>query len=89
MDIELVPRGTPSPAHRQPGHGPRSGYRPQLYVRAADIPCTIRRTESPRAEPGEVVSATVELDVPTIRAGAPGFILRGAGWTVATGTIVS
>ncbi|WAS95321.1 GTP-binding protein [Nannocystis punicea] len=64
-----------------------SGYRPHLYVRAADITCTVTLTDAPRAEPGERVTALIELDVPTVLAGAAGFILRDAHWTVATGEI--
>ncbi|MFZ6182373.1 GTP-binding protein [Nannocystis pusilla] len=65
-----------------------TGYRPHLYVRTADITCTITLPDASRAEPGERVTAEIVLDVPTVLAGAPGFILRDAHSTVATGELV-
>lgn len=82
VDLRLLPRQR---------WGPRSyhsGYRPQVFVRAANIPGTLDLGGLARAGPGERVSAILTLDQPTLLADAPGLLLRDAGLTLAVGTIV-
>jgi elongation factor Tu len=87
--LSLPPRSSARP--RSSWRGPSAiatGYRPHLYVRTADITCTLTLLDAPCAESGERVTAEVVLDLPTVLAGAPGFILRDAHLTVATGELV-
>ena len=64
-----------------------SGYRPQFYIRTADVVGVVDLGEVPVARPGDTVAMTVELgrDVP-LEAGL-GFAIREGGRTVGAGTI--
>ncbi|MFI5980822.1 elongation factor Tu [Streptomyces sp. NPDC051555] len=66
-----------------------SGYRPQFYVRTADVVGDVDLGEAALARPGETVAMTVELgrDVP-LEAGL-GFAIREGGRTVGAGTVTS
>ncbi|MFE7571440.1 elongation factor Tu [Streptomyces sp. NPDC057539] len=66
-----------------------SGYRPQFYIRTADVVGDIDLGEAAVARPGDTVSLTVELgrDVP-LEAGL-GFAIREGGRTVGAGTVTS
>jgi elongation factor Tu len=64
-----------------------SGYRPQFYIRTADVVGDVDLGEAAVARPGETVVMTVELgrDVP-LETGL-GFAIREGGRTVGAGTV--
>ncbi|MFD7551378.1 elongation factor Tu [Streptomyces sp. NPDC059578] len=64
-----------------------TGYRPQFYIRTADVVGDIDLGERAVARPGDTVSVTVELgrDVP-LEPGL-GFAIREGGRTVGAGTV--
>ncbi|KIF06406.1 elongation factor Tu [Streptomyces sp. RSD-27] len=64
-----------------------SGYRPQFYIRTADVVGDVDLGGAAVARPGETVTMTVELgrDVP-LEAGL-GFAIREGGRTVGAGTV--
>ncbi|RFU85337.1 elongation factor Tu [Streptomyces triticagri] len=64
-----------------------TGYRPQFYIRTADVVGDVDLGETAVARPGETVTMSVELgrDVP-LEAGL-GFAVREGGRTVAAGTV--
>lgn len=64
-----------------------SGYRPQFYIRTADVVGDVDLGEAGVARPGETVTMTVELgrDVP-LESGL-GFAIREGGRTVGAGTV--
>ncbi|MFD5556569.1 elongation factor Tu [Streptomyces sp. NPDC127068] len=64
-----------------------TGYRPQFYIRTADVVGDIDLGERALARPGDTVSVTVELgrDVP-LEPGL-GFAIREGGRTVGAGTV--
>ncbi|MFI7400337.1 elongation factor Tu [Streptomyces sp. NPDC049541] len=64
-----------------------SGYRPQFYIRTADVVGDVDLGETAVARPGETVTMTVELgrDVP-LEPGL-GFAIREGGRTVGAGTV--
>ncbi|GLX35808.1 elongation factor Tu-3 [Streptomyces roseochromogenus] len=66
-----------------------SGYRPQFYVRTADVVGDVDLGAAGVARPGETVSMTVELgrDVP-LESGL-GFAIREGGRTVGAGTVTA
>lgn len=66
-----------------------TGYRPQFYIRTADVVGDIDLGEVGVARPGETVAMTVELgrDVP-LEAGL-GFAIREGGRTVGAGTVTA
>ncbi|MDO0931371.1 elongation factor Tu [Streptomyces sp. DG2A-72] len=66
-----------------------SGYRPQFYIRTADVVGDIDLGEVGVARPGETVTMTVELgrDVP-LEPGL-GFAIREGGRTVGAGTVTA
>ncbi|WP_411102342.1 elongation factor Tu [Streptomyces sp. cmx-4-9] len=66
-----------------------SGYRPQFYIRTADVVAEVDLGEAGVARPGETVTMTVELgrDVP-LEAGL-GFAIREGGRTVGAGTVTT
>ncbi|MCX4529053.1 MULTISPECIES: elongation factor Tu [unclassified Streptomyces] len=66
-----------------------SGYRPQFYIRTADVVGDVDLGEAAVAPPGETVTMTVELgrDVP-LEAGL-GFAIREGGRTVGAGTVTT
>ncbi|MER7462427.1 elongation factor Tu [Streptomyces sp. NPDC097981] len=66
-----------------------SGYRPQFYIRTADVVGDVDLGGAGVARPGETVAMTVELgrDVP-LEAGL-GFAIREGGRTVGAGTVTA
>ncbi|MFD4131115.1 elongation factor Tu [Streptomyces goshikiensis] len=66
-----------------------SGYRPQFYIRTADVVGDVDLGEAAVARPGETVTMTVELgrDVP-LEAGL-GFAVREGGRTVGAGSVTT
>ncbi|MER8223109.1 elongation factor Tu [Streptomyces sp. NPDC094143] len=66
-----------------------SGYRPQFYLRTADVVGVVDLGEAAVARPGDTVAMTVELgrDVP-LEAGL-GFAIREGGRTVGAGTVTA
>ncbi|MET9856031.1 elongation factor Tu [Streptomyces sp. NPDC006450] len=64
-----------------------TGYRPQFYIRTADVVGDVDLGEAGRAQPGDTVTMTVELgrDVP-LESGL-GFAIREGGRTVGAGTV--
>ncbi|MFJ7159415.1 elongation factor Tu [Streptomyces sp. NPDC101118] len=66
-----------------------TGYRPQFYIRTADVVGNVDLGGAGTARPGETVTMTVELgrDVP-LEAGL-GFAIREGGRTVGAGTVTS
>ncbi|WP_405495304.1 elongation factor Tu [Streptomyces sp. NBC_00096] len=64
-----------------------SGYRPQFYIRTADVVGDVDLGEAGVARPGDTVTMTVELgrDVP-LESGL-GFAIREGGRTVGAGTV--
>ncbi|MFB7272323.1 elongation factor Tu [Streptomyces sp. NPDC056244] len=66
-----------------------SGYRPQFYIRTADVVGDIDLGEAAVARPGDTVALTVELgrDIP-LEPGL-GFAIREGGRTVGAGTVTS
>ncbi|MEW2583367.1 elongation factor Tu [Streptomyces virginiae] len=66
-----------------------SGYRPQFYIRTADVVGDVDLGLAGVARPGETVTMTVELgrDVP-LEAGL-GFAIREGGRTVGAGTVTA
>ncbi|MCY0938878.1 elongation factor Tu [Streptomyces sp. H34-S4] len=65
-----------------------SGYRPQFYIRTADVVGNVDLGEAGAARPGDTVTMTVELgrDVP-LESGL-GFAIREGGRTVGAGTVI-
>ncbi|MET9623883.1 elongation factor Tu [Streptomyces sp. NPDC006464] len=66
-----------------------TGYRPQFYIRTADVVGDVDLGETAVARPGDTVTMTVELgrDVP-LESGL-GFAIREGGRTVGAGTVTS
>ncbi|MEH0421691.1 elongation factor Tu [Streptomyces sp. B21-083] len=66
-----------------------TGYRPQFYIRTADVVGDVHLGEVAVARPGETVTMTVELgrEVP-LEAGL-GFAIREGGRTVGAGTVTA
>ncbi|MEV7445109.1 elongation factor Tu [Streptomyces sp. NPDC091204] len=66
-----------------------SGYRPQFYIRTADVVGDVDLGEAGVARPGQTVTMTVELgrDVP-LESGL-GFAIREGGRTVGAGTVTA
>ncbi|MFE2041185.1 elongation factor Tu [Streptomyces sp. NPDC059477] len=66
-----------------------TGYRPQFYIRTADVVGDVDLGETAVAAPGDTVTMTVELgrDVP-LEAGL-GFAIREGGRTVGAGTVTA
>jgi elongation factor Tu len=66
-----------------------SGYRPQFYLRTADVPGRIRLDGDGLALPGETVTVTVELDRPVAMETGLGFAVREGGRTVGGGSVTA
>ncbi|MGW7452851.1 elongation factor Tu [Streptomyces sp. NPDC054787] len=66
-----------------------TGYRPQFYIRTADVVGDVDLGEAAVARPGQTVTMTVELgrDVP-LESGL-GFAIREGGRTVGAGTVTA
>jgi elongation factor Tu len=66
-----------------------TGYRPQFYLRTADVPGRIDLGEESLALPGETVTVTVELGRPVALETGLGFAVREGGRTVGGGSITA
>ncbi|MBZ4014938.1 elongation factor Tu [Streptomyces purpurogeneiscleroticus] len=64
-----------------------TGYRPQFYIRTADVVGELDLGERGTARPGETVHATVRLGRGTPLEPGLGFAVREGGRTVAAGTV--
>jgi elongation factor Tu len=66
-----------------------SGYRPQFYIRTADVVGDVDRGATAVARPGETVSMTVELGRAVPLEPGLGFAVREGGRTVGAGTVTA
>ncbi|MER6675411.1 elongation factor Tu [Streptomyces sp. NPDC000983] len=66
-----------------------TGYRPQFYIRTADVVGDIDLGEAAVARPGETVTMTVELGRETPLEPGLGFAIREGGRTVGAGTVTA
>ena len=66
-----------------------TGYRPQFYLRTADVPGRIDLGEESLALPGETVTVTVELGKPVALETGLGFAVREGGRTVGGGSVTA
>ncbi|MCX5383729.1 elongation factor Tu [Streptomyces sp. NBC_00083] len=64
-----------------------TGYRPQFYIRTADVVGDVDLGELAAARPGETVTMTVELGRDTPLEPGLGFAIREGGRTVGAGTV--
>ncbi|MET7287258.1 elongation factor Tu [Streptomyces sp. NPDC005573] len=67
----------------------RTGYRPQFYIRTADVVGDVDLGAAAVARPGETVDMTVELGRDTPLEVGLGFAVREGGRTVGAGTVTS
>jgi len=65
----------------------RTGYRPQFFVRTADVVGVLDLGPDGVAAPGDRVSVTVELGLPVALEPGLGFAIREGGRTVGAGTV--
>jgi elongation factor Tu len=66
-----------------------SGYRPQFYIRTADVVGDVDLGETGVARPGETVEMTVELGREVPLEPGLGFAIREGGRTVGAGTVTA
>ncbi|MFE5892903.1 elongation factor Tu [Streptomyces sp. NPDC056468] len=66
-----------------------TGYRPQFYIRTADVVGDIDLGEADVARPGETVAMTVELGREVPLEPGLGFAIREGGRTVGAGTVTA
>jgi len=66
-----------------------SGYRPQFYLRTADVPGVLDLGADGLALPGESVTVTVDLDKPVALEPGLGFAVREGRRTVGGGTVTA
>lgn len=66
-----------------------TGYRPQFYIRTADVVGDIDLGEAAVARPGDTVDVTVELGREVPLEPGLGFAIREGGRTVGAGTVTS
>ncbi|MGA5323819.1 elongation factor Tu [Streptomyces seoulensis] len=66
-----------------------TGYRPQFYLRTADVAGDVDLGAAGIARPGETVEMTVELDREVPLEPGLGFAIREGGRTVGAGTVTS
>ncbi|MFD5812957.1 elongation factor Tu [Streptomyces sp. NPDC059618] len=66
-----------------------TGYRPQFYIRTADVVGDVDLGELPVARPGDTVEMTVELGREVPLEPGLGFAIREGGRTVGAGTVTS
>lgn len=64
-----------------------TGYRPQFYIRTADVVGDVDLGERAVARPGDQVAVTVELGRPVPLEPGLGFAIREGGRTVGAGTV--
>jgi elongation factor Tu len=67
--------------------GVRTGYRPQFFVRTADVVGVLDLGPAGTAAPGDQITVTVELGQPVALEPGLGFALREGGRTVGAGTV--
>jgi elongation factor Tu len=67
----------------------RTGYRPQFFVRTADVVGVLDVGPDGVAAPGDRVTVTVELGKPVALEPGLGFAIREGGRTVGAGTVVA
>jgi len=67
--------------------GVRTGYRPQFFVRTADVVGVLDLGPAGVAAPGDRVNVTVELGQPVALEPGLGFAIREGGRTVGAGTV--
>ncbi|ALV37091.1 elongation factor Tu [Streptomyces sp. CdTB01] len=66
-----------------------SGYRPQFYIRTADVVGDVDLGDAVVARPGDTVTMTVELGRDTPLEPGLGFAIREGGRTVGAGTVTT
>ncbi|MFE6823802.1 elongation factor Tu [Streptomyces sp. NPDC057690] len=66
-----------------------TGYRPQFYIRTADVVGDVDLGELPVARPGDTVGMTVELGREVPLEPGLGFAIREGGRTVGAGTVTA
>ncbi|CAM5340322.1 Elongation factor Tu [Streptomyces alboniger] len=66
-----------------------TGYRPQFYIRTADVVGSVDLGEIAVARPGETVTMTVELGHEVPLETGLGFAIREGGRTVGAGTVTA
>ncbi|MEW2611695.1 elongation factor Tu [Streptomyces sp. NPDC047880] len=66
-----------------------TGYRPQFYIRTADVVGVVDLGEAAVARPGDTVAMTVELGREVPLEPGLGFAIREGGRTVGAGTVTS
>ncbi|MEV6741213.1 elongation factor Tu [Streptomyces sp. NPDC051104] len=66
-----------------------TGYRPQFYIRTADVVGDVDLGETAVARPGDTVTMTVELGREVPLESGLGFAIREGGRTVGAGTVTS
>ncbi|MDC2960680.1 elongation factor Tu [Streptomyces gilvifuscus] len=66
-----------------------SGYRPQFYIRTADVVGDVDLGDVAVARPGDTVTMTVELGRDTPLEPGLGFVIREGGRTVGAGTVTT
>ncbi|MET8226322.1 elongation factor Tu [Streptomyces sp. NPDC005301] len=66
-----------------------TGYRPQVYIRTADVVGDVDLGEAALARPGDTVTMTVELGREVPLEPGLGFAIREGGRTVGAGTVTS
>ncbi|MGY0066015.1 elongation factor Tu [Streptomyces sp. QTS137] len=66
-----------------------TGYRPQFYIRTADVVGDVDLGEAAVARPGDTVTMTVELGRGTPLEPGLGFAIREGGRTVGAGTVTA
>ncbi|MFF2654721.1 elongation factor Tu [Streptomyces sp. NPDC058045] len=66
-----------------------TGYRPQFYLRTADVVGDVDLGEAGAARPGETVTMAVELGRPVPLEPGLGFAIREGGRTVGAGTVTT
>ncbi|MGW0633512.1 elongation factor Tu [Streptomyces sp. NPDC002758] len=66
-----------------------TGYRPQFYIRTADVVGDVDLGETALARPGDTVAMTVELGREVPLEPGLGFAIREGGRTVGAGTVTS
>jgi elongation factor Tu len=66
------------------------GYRPQIHLHTADVPCTVRLAEGTEMiMPGDHAGLTLEFMKPLYVQKGQRFVLRDGGRTIGAGTITS
>jgi elongation factor Tu len=67
----------------------RTGYRPQFFIRTTDVGGVMDLGDLGTAEPGDTITARIELGKPVPIAEGLGFAIREGGRTVGAGTVTA